>query len=129
MGMNGARLDPVDTGPGVTRQSMREECDINMILKRYQKSGMMAHVNAHTPEYLDVSDVGDYRTAVERVERTALFFAGLPAKVRTRFGNDPAAFLDFMTDPGSEAEAIELGLVPKRKEEPPVVPAPAPVVP
>ncbi len=32
---------------GRTKQSMRDECDINLIMKKYQKTGAIAHVNRH----------------------------------------------------------------------------------
>lgn len=112
-------------GKGRTRQSMKDECDINRILGRFKQSGMITHVAQRSPVYADVSDVTDYREAVERVERTDEFFQGLPAKVRAKFGHDPVSFLDFMSDPGNEAEARDLGLLPPLPEKEAVPPVPA----
>lgn len=124
MGMYGRNdRGDVDTGPGKTRQAMKDEVDINRIMARYVKTGMIAHVATKSPEYLDVSDVSDYRDAVEQVRLTNVFFMKLPAKVRARFNHDPAEFLDFVTAPGNKAEAEELGLI-----VPEVVPEVVPAV-
>lgn len=108
-----------DPDRGRAQQSMKDECDINKLIAKYADEDMVVHVNTRTPQYLDVSDVGDYQTAVNRVTRVAEFFQGLTAKVRNRFQNDPAEFLDFMSNPDNRDEAVELGLVPKPSVEPP----------
>ena len=41
-------------------------------------------------------------------------FESLPADIRTKFGNDPGRFLDFVEDPQNEEELIELGLKPRQ---------------
>lgn len=125
MSMYGEEYAPIETGPGRTRQSMRDETNINNIMRRYKQSGLISHVAARSPVYMDVADVTDYRDAVEQVRRTEEFFKGLTAKVRARFNHDPAEFLDFMTDSRNEAEAKELGLV-KPEPEPPIDEVPGP---
>lgn len=35
----------------------------------------------------------------------------LPAKVRSRFENDPQKFLEFCSDPKNRDEAVSLGLI------------------
>lgn len=114
-----------ELGRSKTRQSMKDETDINRILSRYVQTGLLNHVAMKTPVYGDVSQVRDYREAIEEVRAVRDFFVKLPAKIRTRFANDPAAFLDFMSDEANAAEAKELGLT-KVEPVPPAVP---PVVP
>lgn len=115
-----------EAGRSVTRQSEAEACDINNIIKRYDAGGLLTHVNERSPQYLDISEVGDYRTALERVRATEAFFMGLPADIRSKFANDAAAFLDFMSDPANLEAAKEMGLVPEPKEgEPAGDPVPA----
>lgn len=116
-----------EAGVSLTRQSMKAETDINNILARYARSGLLTHVAQNSPVYADVSESGNYREAVEHVREAEKFFAGLPAKVRAHFENDAGAFLDFMTDPTKEAEARELGLVkPDPVVEPPIDEVPGP---
>lgn len=117
-----------EEGRSLTRQSMKNETDINRIVGRFQETGMLNHVASKTPVYADVSGVSDYREALEQVRQIDEFFMKLPAKVRARFENSPAGFLDFMSDAGNLEEARELGLVPV-EPVPPVPPVVPPVVP
>ena len=41
----------IDVDPGRTRQSMRDECDINAIMRKYIKTGAIDHVNKYSGEY------------------------------------------------------------------------------
>lgn len=120
-----AETTKIKGGKVGAKQSMRDECDINMILARYAKTGLLTPVVTRPPMFVDVSEVGDYRQAVQNVESAQNLFMELPATTRARFANDPAQFLDFATDPANETEMIELGLLPepeKEPEVPPVVP-------
>lgn len=116
MSMYGETWEPTITGLSRTKQSMKGETDINNIMKRYQQTGLLAHVAAKSPTYMDVGDVTDYREALEQVRITETFFEGLPAKIRARFEHSAAAFLDFITDPSKRGEAQELGLIPADPE-------------
>lgn len=110
---------------GRTKQAHKDECDINNILTRYRKSGLIDHVNRYQGRYGDVSTAEDFQTSVNRVMEANAMFMSLPAEIRRRFDNDPAAFLDFMLDPEKIEQQRELGLVPP--ENPPVAPvAPEP---
>lgn len=104
------RYPTIIEGESRAKQSMKDECDINGIVERYARSGLVTHLAKGQPRYLDVSEMTDYRAALDQVERVGEFFAGLPAKLRSRFHNDPAAFLDFMSDPENVEEIRDLGL-------------------
>lgn len=99
----------------LTRQSEADAADINKIMARYEKTGVLP-VSQREALFIDVSEMGDYRSAVEQVELVNEYFRQLPAKVRAEFDNEPARLLDFMSDPANEGRARELGLV--EKEEP-----------
>lgn len=109
-GTPGQSPTAITCGPGLTRQSMKDETDIGRIVARFRQTGYINYVNRMTPQYINVADVSDYREALEQMRKTDTFFEGLPAKVRARFENNPVVFLDFMVDPANEAEAKELGL-------------------
>lgn len=109
-----------------TKQAMREECDINLIVARAQRGQAVTHVKENAPAFMDVSEVGDYKSALDMLRATDVFFARLPAKVRFAFANDPAVFLDSMDTVEGRARMVEAGLVPPTKEPPaelPVAPA------
>lgn len=113
-------------GASRTRQSEAEACDINAIMRRYEKTGVLP-VEGREAFFADVSNMPDYRTALDHVHEARRYFMTLPADVREKFGNDPAGFLDFVADPDNRDEMVELGLleedatvVPPVVEEPPV---------
>ncbi len=95
---------------GRTKQSFRDECDINNIMAKYQKSGLLDFVNNHQAQYGDATGV-EFQAAMELVVRGQELFDALPSSVRKRFDNNPEEFLEFVNDPASEAEAIKLGLI------------------
>lgn len=102
----------------LTQQQFADECDINNIMKRYQATGVLMHVNAARPEYGDFSDPVDFQSALNTVIEAEMMFAELPADLRDRFGNDPKQLLEFIADDANRDEAVKLGIV-KAPEEPP----------
>lgn len=103
--------------PSRTKQSFKDECDINLLMKRYGTVPAPTRV----PQFGDFSEIGtffDARLAVLEAEQE---FMTLPAKVRSRFDNDPGKLLAFLEDERNRAEAISLGLVEAR-----AVPGPEP---
>ena len=100
-----------------TRQSEAKECDINNIIRKWETSGLVGHVNTLTPQFLDSVGLPDYQTSLDMVIEAQSRFSQLPARVRDRFNNNPAKLLAFLGDPSNTAEAIALGLsVPKPSE-------------
>lgn len=107
----------------LARQSEADSADINKIIARYEKTGILP-VDEREALFIDVSEMSDYRSAVEQVRLVQEYFAQLPAGTRAAFGNEPARLLDFMSDPANEAKARELGLV--EPADKPVAPAVSP---
>lgn len=96
-------------GFGRTKQSFKDDTDINNILARYIQTGTLDFANKHQPQYGDVL-VSDFQEAMNLVAQANSMFADLPAALRNRFENDPAKFLDFVQNEANTAEAISLGL-------------------
>jgi len=107
-------LDCVE--PSMTQQSFKDECDINTILERFNVTGQVP-VSPIDPQYGDFSGVTDYQSALNAVIAAQAGFDALPARVRERFANDPAAFVDFCLDESNREEMIQLGLVIERAVE------------
>lgn len=99
-----------------TKQSFKEECDINSVMAKWERSGVLGHQNRTVPEYGDFSNVPDYHTAVNLVREAERQFEELPAHIRDRFSNEPAELLAFMDKPINREEAIEMGII---DEDPP----------
>lgn len=64
----------------------------------------------------DVSQYGDFQSCMERVNDGLAHFAALPSSIRSRFGNDPKAFYNWLSDPANLHEAVSLGLATLRKD-------------
>lgn len=116
-------------GESLTKQEFKDESDINVIMRRYSEYGVVPPMNPGG-QFGDFSEIGDFLECQEKVEAAAGLFAALPAKVRDRFGNDPANVIAFVMDAGNRAEAIELGLIaaPEKVELKPAEKVPEKVV-
>lgn len=116
----------VDTGPGLTKQSHKKETDINQIMSKYQKTGVLNFVNKTAPEFMQVEPI-DLQQAMNLVIRSNEMFGDMPSSLRKKFGNDPMEFLDFVNNPENLDEMVELGLA--TAPEPAPEPEPTPVEP
>ena len=95
---------------GLTRQEFREECQIDNIIEKYTKTGVLDHVNRYEAQYGEATS-HDYKSALDLIISSQDMFDDLPAQVRAEFNNDPAAFLDFVSDPENVDKFEEVGLV------------------
>lgn len=99
-----------------TKQSFKEECDVNNIMKRYQRDGVIAHRNEFGGNYGDFMTEIDYHSAMNQIAKAQQMFEGLPSSIRNRFNNDPAEYLAFVHDPENKDEMVKLGLMKKPPE-------------
>ncbi|WNK13075.1 MAG: internal scaffolding protein [Microvirus sp.] len=81
----------------LTQQSGRDEADINVIVERYVRTGVVPQI-AMPPLGEDFDEVFDFRSAMDTVLEAKRSFDALPANVRYKFKNDPAEFVDFCED-------------------------------
>ena len=104
-----------------TKQSFKDECDMNNIVARINKSGFIpleAQDSLRRQVYADVSGAPQsLEEAYAIVERADEAFSTLPARLRERFGG-PAGLLSFLDDPENLKEAQDLGLVAKTPPTP-----------
>lgn len=100
---------PSGKGKGA-KQSFKDECNINLIMRKFIKTGLITHVNTHSPMYGEVPSQ-TYHEAMEIVRSANEMFAEVPAAIRKKFGNSPEAFLDFVNDPKNVDELRKLGMV------------------
>lgn len=104
------------TEPTLTKQSFRDECDINNIIDRFMKTGVLTHENSSKPQFGDYLGFSDYQDSLNQVIAADEAFDSLPAKVRARFDNDPAKLLAFVGDSENRDEMISLGLIDPSKD-------------
>lgn len=100
------------------QHDMAAECDVNEIMKRYQRTNELTHVNNMAAQYGDFSDVLDYKDGVDRINHANALFMELPARIRDMFNNDPAKFIDYATDGNNQEELRKMGLAPPLPEPP-----------
>ena len=98
-------------GESRTKQAFADECDINNILARYNRSGLIDHVSTYGGQYGDFVEVTDYHSSLNQIREANDMFMSLPAKVRSKFENDPGAFLDFVLNEDNKSEMANLGLL------------------
>lgn len=118
------RVAQSNNSPSRTKQSEKKACDINFIISRYQKTGMLEHINQNRGIYGE-APAADYREALETVRKADALFKALPSSVRNRFDNDPAEFLAFCEDPANLDEARLLGLANPATTAADLTPAPS----
>ncbi len=112
----------LDPGPGRTKQSFAEESNINIIMKKYEKTGMLDHLNRFNGQYGNFIAAPDYHTSMNAIREAGEAFMSIPAGVRAKFDNDPARFLEFVQDEKNHDEMIEMGLARPKPSEAPVEP-------
>ena len=97
--------------PTRTKQSMAQECEINFIMAKFQKTGVINHLSKHQGQYQDFEPI-EFQEAMNIVTTAESMFAELPSSIRAEFGNDAGHFLAFANNPDNAEELKELGLAP-----------------
>lgn len=115
--------------PSKTQQQFKNECDVNKIIARFNKTGELTHLKKSKGVFTDLTYVTDYQTALDKVMKANQAFSELNSQTRNRFGNDPQNLVNFLQDPKNKAEAIELGLIVAPSVTPPAPAEPPKEVP
>jgi len=100
-------------GESLTEQSHRDACDINMMVARARRTGVMPQ-SVGEPRFMDCPAM-TYHEALETVRAAESSFMALPAKTRKAFENNPAFLLAAIEaskdDPALHSELVELGVL------------------
>lgn len=103
-------------GKSLTEKHHAKACDINNIMAKYIKTGLIDHMNVHSPTYGDVTGA-DFKKAQDLVAEQKSIFEELPAEIRAEFNHDPAEYLDLvMTDEGVAELSEMLNPAPEQPE-------------
>lgn len=95
---------------GLTEQSHRNKCSIETIIRQYDKTGLITHVNNAIGNYGDYTEVNEYQESLNLVMEAEDAFKELPSNIRKKFNFDPGEFFEFATNPENKEELIDLGL-------------------
>lgn len=105
------RVPTVISGESRTKQGLRDDTDVNLIVRKYRESGELPHLSRVAPRYGDFATADDYLSAMLKVKEAERLFGELPAPVRDHVRNDPAQLLAMVFDPDRVDECEALGLV------------------
>jgi hypothetical protein len=97
------------TGEGKTEQAHKKQCDMNYILRNYQKTGLITHSKKYQGAYDDV-EVQDFNDAMLIVDKATNMYQDLPSNIRERF-NGPVDFIKFVNNPGNADEMKRMGIL------------------
>ncbi len=93
-----------------TEQAHKNQCDVNRIIEKYDKRGIITHVSKFEAKFGDLTGL-DFKSMQDQVANAKSMFSNLPGEIRALFENDPANLLTFMENPDNRDEAIKLGLI------------------
>jgi len=93
-----------------TEQAHKKECEIDHILKKFDKTGLITHIQDIEAKFGDVTGM-EFQNMQNKIAAAKNSFNQLPLDIRNRFENDPAKLLSFMDDENNRHEAIKLGLI------------------
>lgn len=94
----------------MTEQSHKNECDVNLIIKKYDRNGLIDHISRMEARFGDATAL-EFKEAMDLVTGATDMFNNLPAEIRGRFQNNPENLIGFMDNPDNREEAIKLGLI------------------
>ena len=94
----------------ITEQAHKDSCDVNKIINKYDKTGLLTHVNEMEIKYGNVSGI-EYKEMMDKIVDIKQQFDQMPSSIRKRFANSPEIYLNFMDDESNRDEAIKLGLI------------------
>lgn len=97
-------------GPSMTRQSMTDECNINFIIDKFQKTGVITHEKEYKGDYGEFENM-DFHEAMNIVADANSMFETVPSSIRKEFDNDPGKFLAFVQDDKNRDRMHEMGLL------------------
>lgn len=111
-------VESVPQGETLTQQQYKEDCDVNVIMEKFMKTGQMPQTVAPMLEG-DFSNLPSYQEALQTVIDANDMFMEIPAKIRLKFENDPQQLINYLADETNNEEAIKLGLkLPKQTPAP-----------
>ncbi len=103
MSINGPLEQVQEYTDGRTKQSYKDECDIQKIMARAEKAGTISHLTKFGGVYSDFSDF-DFQEQTQMLTRGREIFDELPGELRQEFGQSPAKFFEYVNDPANVDE-------------------------
>lgn len=99
------------TGPSKAVQSPKDEVNINNIVAKFQKTGVLGTGTGTRKPIFGEFNYFDFQAMQNAIIDVEQQFMSLPSKIRNRFKNDPAQLIRFTDDPANLKEATKMGLL------------------
>lgn len=109
-----------DPSKSRTQQHFKDECDINKILAKYKKTGVVTHVKRARALFGDFSELAPHAENMDKVAKATQAFEALPAELRNEFKNSIPGFFKYISDPKNKDQCVKWGIFdPPKVEVPP----------
>lgn len=105
-----AVIAPEDPDGGLTQQHFKEAVDINNILAKYRKTGIMEHVKLAKERYGDFTELGEYAVHLDKVAKAQQAFESLPAELRNQFNNSIPGFFEYVMKEENYDQCVKWGI-------------------
>lgn len=135
MSMESSDFGPKKYDDGMTKQSYKDQTDINKILEKSQVTGTVGWVRREQAQFGDFTDMPDLLEAKQRLDTAHDIFNGAPSEIRREFNQSPEQFFKYVNDPANAEDVPRLlkGLAQPGRQRParaepaePATPEPVP---
>lgn len=110
------RVQTVNDGPEVTVQSDTHLVDLNRIMEKYRRTGLVEALDETEAKFMDCTAFQDYADVMRTAKEAEMEFMKLPSKVREIFHHDVAEWLDTAHDEKKREALVAAGAI-KRDPE------------
>lgn len=108
----GTRTTVTCKTPSMAFQSEKDDTMIEAYLRRYRATGFLGDPQRKAAAtFGDFSGLEDYQTLQNKMCAVKEHFEALPSNIRRFFGDEPANFVNFVTNPSNFQKAIDMGLI------------------
>lgn len=81
--------------PSRTKQEFKDQCDMNLIVQNFLKTGRLDQIDQAKAQYLDLAATPQsYQESLNLVIGAADAFSSLPANIRAAYDNSVSVFLE-----------------------------------
>ena len=101
--------------PSMTDQQWKDETDVNKIIEKHKKVGVISHLSKKQGQYADMSNISSLQESLIKIQSASMKFKELPQELRDKIHNDPLQLEGFLTDPKNNEYLESLGLKSSKK--------------
>lgn len=100
----------VSSRPSRTNRDFASDSDINVIVSRFLKTGLLPTVSS-VPQFADLTAIPRGTDALLAIRRAQASFERLPLSIRDALGHDMSKFESWLNDPANKDLALKYGFL------------------